>query len=191
MKFFSVIVILIVLSACNNKDEKAKNDAPQGPLTKTANSEVFNQSFSQLMTDYYHLKDNFITESDTNINAYARKMIHDADSLPVKELHADTAIIATAKSFMEGISGELNGLIAEKNIEEKRKSFQMLSLELFDLIRTVQYDKEVIYMQHCAQAMNNQGADWLSNLSDIRNPYEPKKMLTCGELKDSVNFKKK
>jgi len=191
MKVFSVIAVIIVFLACNHKEEEAKKDTSQGPLSKTANSEMFNQSFSQLMTDYYHLKDNFITESDTNINVNARKMIQDADSLPVKELHADTAIIATAKSFTEGISGELKGLIAENGIDAKRKSFQMLSLELFDLIRTVQYDKEIIYLQHCAQAMNNQGADWLSNLKDIRNPYEPKKMLTCGELKDSINLKKK
>ena len=63
-------------------------------------------------------------------------------------------------------------------------------MQLFDLIRTVQYDKEVVYLQHCPMAFNEQGAEWLSNSTDIRNPYIPKKMLTCGEVKDSASFKK-
>ena len=126
-----------MLFACKNNDSQDQKPASQGPLAKGMNNEIFNQSFGIFLNDYYHLKDNFITEVDTNINLYARKLAKEADSLPINSLQADTAIIATAKSFAEEISGELNGLIAEKNLENKRKSFQMVSLELYDLIRTV------------------------------------------------------
>ena len=191
MKNFSIIAFILLLMACNSNDGNDKKASVQGPLVQKVNSEIFNQSFAQLMTDYYHLKDNFIIELDTNINVYARKLIKDADSLPVNQLNADTAIISTARSFAESISAELNGMLKEKNLEAKRKSFQMTSTELFDLIRAVKYDKEVIYLEHCPMAFNNDGADWLSNSSDIRNPYIPKKMLTCGEVKDSIDFRKK
>jgi Cu(I)/Ag(I) efflux system membrane fusion protein len=191
MKKNSIILLVAMLFACKNNDSQDKKPASQGPLAKGVNNEIFNQSFGIFLNDYYHLKDNFITEVDTNINLYARKLAKEADSLPINSLQADTAIIATAKSFAAEISGELNGLIAEKNLENKRKSFQMVSLELYDLIRTVQYDKEKIYLDHCPMAFNNEGADWLSNSSDIRNPYIPKIMLTCGSIKDSLDFKKK
>ncbi len=38
-------------------------------------------------------------------------------------------------------------------------------------------------------AFNDAGAYWLSKTSDIKNPYYGKKMLTCGEVKDSIDFR--
>ena len=40
-------------------------------------------------------------------------------------------------------------------------------------------------------AFNDAGAYWLSAASDIKNPYFGKKMLTCGEVKDSIDFRGK
>ncbi|MFX4520371.1 hypothetical protein ABTA72_19455, partial [Acinetobacter baumannii] len=63
--------------------------------------------------------------------------------------------------------------------------------QLYDFIRTVQYDREVVYHEYCPMAFNDQGATWLSNSSDIKNPYLPKKMLHCGEVKDSIDLRVK
>ncbi|MFM9735850.1 hypothetical protein, partial [Streptomyces niveiscabiei] len=84
--------------------------------------------------------------------------------------------------YKMGIAAELKGLLGEKDREEKRKAFQMASEQLYDFIRTVQYDREVVYHEYCPMAFNDQGATWLSNSSDIKNPYLPKKMLHCGEV---------
>ena len=54
---------------------------------------------------------------------------------------------------------------------------------MYDLIRTVRYDQEVVYHQFCPMAFNDAGAYWLSGTADIKNPYFGKKMLTCGEVK--------
>jgi hypothetical protein len=62
---------------------------------------------------------------------------------------------------------------------------------LYDLIRTVRYDRLLIYYNYCPMAFNDQGANWLSNSPEIRNPYIPKKMITCGEIKDSIDFRPK
>ena len=35
-------------------------------------------------------------------------------------------------------------------------------------------------------AFDNQGAYWLSNAKQIRNPYFGEKMLTCGEVKEKL-----
>jgi hypothetical protein len=54
MKRFVLYGLVLVLAACGSSDEKAKEEPqPQGPLTKSANSAAFNQSFGQLLTDYY------------------------------------------------------------------------------------------------------------------------------------------
>jgi Cu(I)/Ag(I) efflux system membrane fusion protein len=65
----------------------------------------------------------------------------------------------------------------------------MISDNIYDLVRSVRYDQQIVYHQYCPMAFNDAGAYWLSNTSDIENPYFGKKMLTCGEIKDSVDFR--
>ncbi|MBS1627248.1 MAG: DUF3347 domain-containing protein [Bacteroidetes bacterium] len=186
-----IILVVFIASCSSSSDKKTEENKPQLALNKSNNTDIFNTAFAELMSNYYHLKDNFITESDTIINVYTKKLIINIDSLPINTLKADTNIVATAKATAQSISAELNGLLAEKNIEAKRKSFATLSEEMYDLIRTVQYDKATIYHAHCPMAFNGVGANWLSNSLDIKNPYIPKQMLTCGEITDSINFAKK
>lgn len=191
-KILMYSALALLVSCGSNDDKKAQvEEKPQGPLVQSKNSDSFNESFGKLMDNYIHLKDNFITESDSLITYYAQHLKSDVDSLPLNELKADTSIVATAKQNTQSISSELKGLLGEKTLEGKRKSFQMVGNELYDLIRAVQYDKEVIYHQFCPMAFNDQGANWLSRTSDIKNPYLPKKMLTCGEVQDSIDYRKK
>jgi Cu(I)/Ag(I) efflux system membrane fusion protein len=64
----------------------------------------------------------------------------------------------------------------------------MISDNMYDLVRTVRYDRAAIYHQYCPMAFNDAGGYWLSSSSDIKNPYYGKKMLTCGEVKDTLDF---
>lgn len=192
MKKYVLYAAVLVLAACGSSDEEAKTEPqPQGPLAKSANPEAFNRSFETMLNSYYALKDNFIAEKLADIDASAKTLQHSVDSLQLNALKADTMIIATAQTYTQGISSELVGLAGEKDLEEKRKSFQMVSDQLYDLIRTVRYDRSVIYHQFCPMAFNDQGANWLSNSAVVRNPYIPKKMLACGEVKDSIDFRVK
>ncbi len=191
MKKLIVASFILLLAACSGGDEQAKvATKPNEPLTKSKNSPQFNQSFSQLTDAYFLLKENFITENDTAIIATAKKLILAADSLQLKELKADSSIVETAKSFSQSLSAELKGLIGEKVLLQKRKSFNVVTDLVYNLIRTVQYDREVVYYQRCPMAFEegDPNAFWLSKSSDIRNPYHPKTMLTCGEVVDSLKY---
>jgi len=191
MKKLIVASFILLLAACSGGDEQAKvATKPNEPLTKSKNSPQFNQSFSQLTDAYFLLKENFITENDTAIIATAKKLILAADSLQLKELKADSSIVETAKSFSQSLSAELKGLIGEKVLLQKRKSFNVVTDLVYNLIRTVQYDREVVYYQRCPMAFEegDPNAFWLSESSDIRNPYHPKTMLTCGEVVDSLKY---
>jgi hypothetical protein len=43
-----------------------------------------------------------------------------------------------------------------------------------------------VYKAYCPMANNNQGATWLSDSKEIRNPYFGDKMLKCGSLKEEL-----
>ena len=111
------------------------------------------------------------------------------DSLNMKELKADTALIKTAQTLKESILAEVLAMMKASDLEEKRKSFQIISDMMYDLIRTVKYDKAMVYQLHCPMAFDNAGANWLSNKDEVINPYFGNKMLHCGEVIDSVDYR--
>ena len=193
IKKYLLYIAFFGLASCGGKDQKTNTEeAPkQVALSKSRNSVAFNESFNKLMEDYFHLKDNFITESLPAIDIYANNMQKAAENLKLTELKGDTAIIETAKSFTASISSELKGMVGEKELKGKRKSFNMLTDQLYNLLRTVQYDREIIYHQHCPMAFEEGDANayWLSRNNDIKNPYLPKTMLTCGDVSDSLDYR--
>ncbi|MBL0883100.1 MAG: DUF3347 domain-containing protein [Chitinophagaceae bacterium] len=193
MKRILAFSLILFLAACGGNDEKAVvTEAPQAPLGQSANSDTFNLVFGKMLDSYFELKDQFIKENDTLITNSTDQLLTaiNATEGVLGELQADSGIISTGKTYTAGIKNELTAVKQEKNIEERRKSFQVLSEQLYDLIRAVKYDRAVVYHQYCPMAFNDAGAFWLSNSSDIRNPYLPKKMLICGEVKDSIDFRK-
>lgn len=181
------IASLLLLAACGGSDEKVSNtEMREVPLAKSNNSPAFDSSFSELLKNYYQLKDALVASDEGLASAAAMGIAGKSDSIDLKNIVADSAILDMASGYFGSISAEAKALIALKGIEEKRKSFQIISENMYDLIRTVSYNKEKIYHQFCPMANNDLGAYWLSASSDIRNPYFGKKMLTCGEVKDSL-----
>jgi Cu(I)/Ag(I) efflux system membrane fusion protein len=193
MKYLAIIA-LAFLSACGGNDVNnadAAEPKKDEPLSKSKNSEIFNTQFTSLLDSYFHLKDALVLTNDNMAVTSAGLLQKAADSLKLSEIKADESIVENAKGFVESISAEAKALVGAKDIEEKRKSFQMISDNMYNLVRTVQYDRQVVYHQYCPMAFNDQGADWLSQTADIKNPYFGKKMLTCGEVKDSIDYRGK
>lgn len=186
--------IFAIFKFCNNKPEKnAELEEKQEPLALGQNSGTFNQSFTELLTSYYSLKDAFVASDTVKVNAAAAGLIRTADSLKVTEIQGDSSgmIKETATVFAQTISASCNALAAEKDLEAKRKEFEMITDALWSLTRTVQYSGQKVYYQYCPMAFDNKGAYWLSNSREIRNPYFGDKMLKCGEVADSLDYSKR
>ncbi|MBX2932547.1 MAG: DUF3347 domain-containing protein [Chitinophagaceae bacterium] len=191
-KIFLYASLLLIVACGSNNENQVIEDVPTVPLTQSKNSDAFNSSFKGLMDAYFHLKDNFITESNEMIETYAKQMMTASDSLILSELKGDAGIAENAKATTQNINTELKSLLAAKDLLAKRKSFNTLTDHVYNLARIVQYDRETIYHQHCPMAFDDDNPDayWLSRSSDIKNPYLPKHMLTCGDVADSLNYTK-
>jgi len=194
----AVIVFIIYWLKAGKPKDTSENKEPV-PLAITDKSDVFRSALSALMTSYYSLRDAFVSWDTVAVNKAALAVQLKADSLPLNELKADSQIVETAKSFSMSVSGEAKGVMGENNIEQKRRSFYTLSENLYNLVRTVQYNGEIIYHQHCPMAFNDtEEAWWLSNSNEIVNPYLGKShpkykagMLHCGDISDSLDFRTK
>ena len=199
-----MLVVIVGLAAFTaykllSKKETSPVEKTEGPLTISKNSDAFNTSFAKLMNDYYALKDAFVDWDSVKVNLVAQSLKKNSDSLLIRELKADSSVIQTAQSYVLSIDGEVDGLVGEKTIEQKRRSFNMLTNDIYDLVRVVKYDRETLYHIKCPMAFNDsEEAYWLSNSSKIVNPYLGRKhptykdkMLGCGEVTDSLDFAKK
>lgn len=194
MKKVFLYTSLLLMIACGSSNDKpvVEEPTPAAPLSKSKNSDAFNASFKNVMDAYFHLKDNFITESNEMIENYAKQLIAAADSLKLNELQGDAGITENAKATVQNINTEVKNLLTQNDLLTKRKSFNMLTEHVYNLARIVQYDREIVYHQHCPMAFEDGDPNgyWLSRSSDIKNPYLPKHMLTCGDVADSLNYTK-
>ncbi len=187
-----VCTLLFMIACKSNETKTTETTAPESAsIAKSKHGDAFNISFKAALDQYYALKDAFIAEKDGAIDSAANKLMPLLDSISLQTASIDSNTLGKANELILGLKAELKGLLGENKRDEKRKAFEVLGEQLYLLIGTIQYDNEVVYHQFCPMAFNDKGATWLSNSSDIRNPYLPKTMLHCGEVKDSIDLRTK
>ncbi len=206
MKKGLIIIGFVIVGVCvyflffNNSDEKKGEEAPKmQALIQGKNSEAFNKPFNVMLDGYFALQAALVNWDTAGVDSAANTLVSLSGKVPYDELKADTTIIATARSFSESVSAEALGIVGEPAIEGKRRSFYTLSENLYNLLRTVQYDQQVIYHDKCPMAFNDsEEAYWLSNSKEIVNPYLGKKhpryaggMVGCGSVEDSIDYRNK
>ncbi|PHI21220.1 hypothetical protein CEQ90_04160 [Lewinellaceae bacterium SD302] len=111
-------------------------------------------------------------------------------------LHVRTALVNTdadeaavaAGNLTEALTSERADLkkaamaiSKAKDIETQRVAFVDLSVEMEKLLDGA-LSNGTVYKQHCPMAFDGAGANWLSEVSEIRNPYYGDKMLKCGKV---------
>jgi hypothetical protein len=192
-----VLAGLLVYKLVSNKEQKNDEKKDQ-PLVISKNSDSFNNSFTGVMDDYYALESALVEWDSLKADQAAANMGRATDSLPVRQIKGDSSVVLTVQSLAAALSSETKGFLGETGIAEKRKSFNMMTGELYDLIRAVRYDRETIYHAKCPMAFDSVEGYWLSNTNKIINPYLGKKhptykdkMIGCGEIDDSLDFSKK
>jgi len=79
------------------------------------------------------------------------------------------------------------GKIADsEKLAEQRKAFSLLSNEMKSIVKANKPATGTLYIEYCPMANNNEGAYWLSNEKEIKNPYFGDKMLKCGSVKETI-----
>ena len=205
MKKIVIGVVLLLLAAFGvyklffaKAPAAASGEPKQLALAISKNSPVFNESFEKLLNKYFSLKEALIDYDTAKANAAAKDMIVLADSLKTDEIKGDSTgnINKIADNLAGTISGSSKGLIGEQDLIKKKREFQMISEALYNLVRTVKYDRQKLYHQHCPMAFNDEEeAWWISNSNKIENPYLGKQhpkykgtMIGCGDITDSLDF---
>ncbi|MTB50024.1 efflux RND transporter periplasmic adaptor subunit [Lewinella sp. W8] len=118
---------------------------------------------------------------------------------------ADAALITSLLTALEAVDGDLltgdardywsqqrealdshaKLLLENPEVAGQREQFDYLSRALIKALTAFGVSGDY-YVQHCPMAFNNTGADWISNETQIRNPYFGDLMLKCGLVTDEL-----
>ena len=183
------------LTACNNnnaadtKQTEVKNDTPvTNTVKKVADTTVTPTTATfpvkEILAGYLQLKNALTKDNGKEAATAGNAIVAILATVDMKTMPADKM-----KSYMD-IADDLKehaehiGANAGK-IEHQREHFVMLSKDITDLVKTFGNGGQTLYKDFCPMANDGKGAVWISEMKEIKNPYQGSKMLTCGSVKET------
>ena len=187
MKTLSNFVITLaavsLLAACGNTQKPVETDSHVGhnhapgeghgaqvektSMVVTLKDDQLNAVYQQYVQLTKALVDGDKAEAKVAVNAI---------KLGSKELTNGAALAALATKI--GVASD---------IDTQRILFSDLSNDMIERVKSTGLNSGEIYVEYCPMALNDKGASWLSNEKEIKNPYFGASMLTCGEVKETLN----
>ncbi len=198
-KIFQKILLILILSSavisCNQKKQSASKEPETEETEKIIvekikplenATEAFKQNMTEIFKGYLTIKDDLVNSNLDETKASSSKLQKELSSFNQPNVAMETNDAFISASL--GINLTLTALIESKDIEEQRDIFQILTVQVEDMIKKFGINEGTVYNQYCPMAFNNTGANWLSDVDEIKNPYFGDVMLECGEVKAAYTF---
>jgi hypothetical protein len=187
---FGLTIAVASFTACNNNNKEAKVETAtitdSGIVSKDSITALPVQAgmTTELIKDYLQVKNALTDDKGTEAATAAKQMIDaigttDAASLTADQKKVYDDVKDDIKEHAEHISQNAG------KIAHQREHFDMLSKDMYDLLKAVK-PTQTLYLTHCPMYNDGKGADWLSEIKDIKNPYYGKKMPDCGVVKEEI-----
>lgn len=172
MKNLKLIAVaaIVALSACN---EKKENNETGSSETQTETSAT-KKEHEGVFKEYIELKDALVKTDAAEAKSEASELAGELAKLPESNADAQTVL------------NHSKHIASTDNIDEQRKAFAALSESFISLAKSGAVGKNEFYIQYCPMALDNKGAEWISDEEKIRNPYFGDEMMSCGEVKETV-----
>jgi flagella basal body P-ring formation protein FlgA len=129
---------------------------------------------SQLLSQYYNIKDALVAGNGSEASAKAIAFIKTANSIDYK-LVSEGNINAFLK--------DASPISDTKDVKVQREHFANLSVNMATLAKGLKLSDQPVYQAYCPMKK----AYWLSSDKAIKNPYFGNAMLTCGKVVDTIN----
>lgn len=177
--FKSVVPVAatVLLFSCGGNNSEIENENSHSGIpeqTEVQNSQVApvlkNDKLNAVYQHYVHL-----TTALTNGDPNEAKV-------------AATAIEAGAEN-LEGadkVASLASGIGKAPDLKTQRASYSDLTNEMIAMIKKEGLSQGELYQTFCPMAFDGKGGHWLSNSKEIRNPYYGEKMMSCGEVQETI-----
>ena len=190
----SAAIIALAFTACNSTGSKQtylsgrQANNTDSALTKNIATSAPSSAndikpADGILAGYINLKNSLAVDNGSDAAKNGQEILDavskfDSSSLSPQQKKTFLGLVDDIKENSEHINKN-----ADK-IEHQREHFEMLSKDMYDLVKSVGTDK-TLYLDSCPMYDEGKGT-WLSELKEIKNPYLGKKMDTCGAIKETI-----
>ncbi len=181
-------MVAATYAACNNAGDQLETSIKRNDTTPAntvaSNTKVKSASATEVIKNYLQLK-NALANDNAKDAAAAGKAVSetiqkiDETSLTAEQKKVFDDVKDDIKEHAEHIGGNRD------KIAHQREHFETMSKDVYDLVKVMD-NEQTLYKDHCPMYNGGKGADWLSEVKEIKNPYLGKKMPTCGTVKEEI-----
>ena len=193
---------LLALAACGSGDPTTvAEDAPVAPMV--SDPDVLDAAAEDAATDeeaislpaaaatpwreataaYLNLKDALVASDLEQAQEYALRMEETLSAADVRAM-GDTGELWMART--PELRRAATRVANADDLDDARARFAELTPVLVTGVRMLGDAGTSLYVVHCPMAFDNDGADWVSAETEIRNPYFGEAMLTCGKVTEEL-----
>ena len=141
--------------------------------------DAFRAQLTDVVSAYLAVRDALIDSDESDARARLDDLQATLDAVDMSLLDSDAH-----DAWMEDLTAlesHLSHVDHADSLDGIRAEFNTISLVLAYSIQRFGIEG-VAYRQYCPMAFDNEGAYWISDEEEIRNPYLPENMLGCGEV---------
>jgi hypothetical protein len=177
------VLSVILLAACGNGNTTGETEAKDSTSHEGHNHATMEESKTSGAS---------VQLKDDKLNAVYQHYVHLTTALTNGDMAeakiAGNAIESGAKDVAgaQTVAANAAKITAATDIETQRTAYATLSNDFIALVKRSGLNSGELYVDFCPMAMNDKGASWISASKEIRNPYFGEKMMTCGEIKETI-----
>lgn len=169
----SLVAFAVLTLGCSQEKKLESQTAEEAPkeekVMQASTSEVSSEQLKSILSSYFSVKDALVQTDVAQAKSALAKLLEN---------------IGSELEEMKSLTKEMHG---KEDVEEIRSDFDDLSQQVYALVKDNAANKDqTVYKQYCPMAFNNEGAFWLSDKEEIRNPYFGDKMLKCGKVQEEI-----
>jgi Protein of unknown function (DUF3347) len=205
--FFSLLIISpVVFAACNSGGQKNENEghdmnsmnkdtAKHGIASYDKDVKAIAVTFTNvdakaaasiktIVDHYLHIKNTLANDNSSEAANGAKAMVKAIGKLDKSLLTPEqkTAYDANEEELKEHADHIANN---GDKIKHQRTHFVQMSEVVYDLVKNFGAGRP-LYHDHCPMARDNQGAMWISEMKETKNPYFGAQMPKCGTVEEVI-----
>ncbi len=163
-----------------NNNNHAGHNMNMDTAKKTMPVQEVNQ-LQAVFDNYFALKDALVKTDAATASSKAAAILAAINAVQMNKMQMDEHM--AYMKVESDLKKDATTISTKKDIAAQREAFANLSKNMISLIKAAK-PSEAVYLQHCP--MYNNGADWLSKESAVKNPYYGSMMLTCGKTVETI-----
>jgi copper chaperone CopZ len=132
---------------------------------------------------YYAIKDALVNSDGNAASTNATNLVKAIKAVKMDQLGSEQHTVWM--KVMKDLDFDADHIAETKDVGHQRDHFSTLSENMYKLIKSGK-PSEAVYYQHCPMAKEGKGANWLSQVPTIKNPYYGAQMLNCGKTTETI-----